>query len=42
VRAITSLYEGEWHGKQEIVVDDVLSLTMEVSYAILFSTRRRL
>jgi len=34
VRAITSLYEEEWRGKQDIVVDDVLGLTMAVSDAI--------
>lgn len=31
MRAITSLYEGSWHAKQEVVVDDTLSLTMGVS-----------
>ena len=31
VRVITSLYEGRWYGKQEIVVDDALDLTMAVS-----------
>jgi len=33
VRAITSLYEGLWHGKQEVVVEDALELTMGVSPA---------
>ena len=33
VRAITSLYEGLWHGKQEVVVEDALELTMAVSPA---------
>ena len=31
VRVITSLYEGPWHGKEEIVVEDTLSLTVAVS-----------
>ena len=34
VRAITSLYKGSWHDKQEIVTDDVLHLTMAVSSAM--------
>ena len=33
-RAITSLYEGSWHAKQEVVVEDTLSLTMGVSSAM--------
>ena len=31
VRAITSLYEGGWSGKQEIALDNTLDLTMAVS-----------
>ena len=31
MRAITSLYEGRWLGKQEIVIEDALELTMAVS-----------
>ena len=31
VRAITSLDEGSWSGKQEIVVDDAQDLTIAVS-----------
>ena len=31
VRAVTSLFEGEWVGRQEIIVDDALHLTMTVS-----------
>ena len=31
VRTITSLFEEEWRDKQEVVVDDALSLTMTVS-----------
>ncbi|KAF9643013.1 cytochrome P450 [Thelephora ganbajun] len=31
VKAITSLYEGGWCGKQEIVVDGVLHLTMDAA-----------
>jgi len=31
LRIITSLYEGDWSGKQEVVVDDTLSLTMAAS-----------
>ena len=34
MRAITSLYEEEWGDEQDIVIDDVLSLTMAVSGAI--------
>jgi len=34
VRAITSLYEGAWRGKQEVVVEDALELTMAVSPAL--------
>ena len=33
VRVVTSLYEGRWDGKQEIVADDTLDLTMAVSSA---------
>ena len=40
MRAITSLYGEEWHDKQEIIVDDVLSLTMAVSVTISLSTGR--
>ena len=32
VRAITSLYEGVWHDEQEVLVENVLGLTMEVSF----------
>ena len=42
VRVITSLYEGAWHGKQEVVVDDALDLTMEVSSAVRFAIGMRL
>ena len=38
--AITSLYEGGWRDKKEVVVDDVLGLTMAVSSVILLSVRR--
>ena len=38
MRAITSLYEEEWRDQQEVVVDDVLSLTMAVSSVIPPST----
>ena len=31
VRSITSLYEGEWRDKQEVVVENSLELTMAVS-----------
>ena len=31
VRAVTSLFEGEWLGKQEIILEDALHLTMTVS-----------
>ena len=31
VRVITSLHEGGWRGKQEIVVDDAQELAMTVS-----------
>jgi hypothetical protein len=31
VRVIASLYEGEWHGRQETFVDDVPRLTMAVA-----------
>ena len=31
VRAVTSLFEGEWVGRQETIVDDALHLTMMVS-----------
>ena len=31
VRVITSLHEGDWRGKQEVIVDDALCLTMVVS-----------
>ena len=41
VRAITSLYEGGWRGKQEVVYDDALSLTMGVSPTMPFSIGRR-
>jgi len=35
VRVITSLYEGgQWRSKKEVVVEDVLSLTMAVSSTI--------
>ena len=40
VRAITSLYEGPWRGKQEIITENALSLTMEVSSGAGLSTRR--
>ena len=33
MRAITSLYEGEWRDKQEVVIEDALELTMAVSPA---------
>jgi len=39
VRAITSLYEGLWSGKQEVVVDDALELTMAVSPAPAIGSR---
>ena len=38
VRTITSLYEGDWCDKQEVVVDDTLHLTLTVSSAIRSST----
>jgi len=38
MRTLTSLYEGGWCDKQEIVVDDTLHLTLKVSSAILLST----
>ena len=34
VRAVTSLYEGRWRDKQEIVFNNALDLTMAVSSAI--------
>lgn len=34
VRVITSLYEGEWRGKQEIALENTLELTMAVSSAM--------
>jgi len=40
VRAIASLYEGDWCDKQEVVVDNVLDLTMAVSSVMWFSTGR--
>ena len=42
VRAITSLYDGGWRDKQEVIVDDVLSLTMSVSSGARLSVVRRL
>jgi hypothetical protein len=42
VRVITSLYEGAWRGKQEVVVDDALDLTMEVSSAVRLAIGMRL
>jgi len=39
VRALTSLYEGGWRDKHEVVVDDALHLTLAVSSAIRLSTR---
>ena len=39
VRAITLLNEGRWHGKQEVVTDDALGLTMGVSSGIRLSIR---
>ena len=41
MRAITSLYEGSWNGKQELFVDDTLSLMMSVSSEVRLSTGRR-
>jgi len=38
LRTITSLYEGGWRDKQEVVVDDALHLTLTVSSAIRLST----
>jgi len=37
---MTSLHEEEWHDKQEIAVDDVLSFTLAVSVAMPLSTGR--
>jgi hypothetical protein len=41
VKVITSLYEGGWRDKQEVVVD-VLHLTTEVSSVVRLSIGRRL
>ena len=38
VRTITSLYEGDWCDKQEVVVDDTLHLTLTVSLMTRLST----
>ena len=38
---ITSLYEGDWNGKHEVVIDDTLSLTMAVSSTTQFPTGRK-
>ena len=38
MRTITSLYEGDWCDKQEVVVDDTLHLTLTVSLMIRLST----
>ena len=40
MRVITLLHEGRWHGKQEVVTDDALGLTMAVSSATRPSVRR--
>jgi len=37
MRALTSLYEGGWCDKQEVVVDDALHLTLTVSSTIWLS-----
>jgi hypothetical protein len=39
VRAVTTLYEGEWRDKQDIVAENALDLTMAVSSAMRLSTR---
>ena len=41
VRSITSLYEGEWRGKQEIIVDDATHLTLAVRTTICLSIGRK-
>ena len=33
VKAVTSLFQGEWRGKKEIMVDNAMHLTMAVSSA---------
>jgi len=38
VRALTSLYEGGWCDMQEVVVDDILRVTLTVSSPIWLST----
>ena len=42
VRAITSLYEGDWRDRQEIVLESVLELTMGVSAAVRIRTKEKL
>ena len=36
VRAITSLYEGDWRDKREVVAENALDLTMAVSSTMWF------
>jgi len=38
VRALTSLYEGGWCDRQEVIVDDILRVTLTVGSAIWLST----
>jgi len=38
MRALTSLYEGGWCDKQEVVVEDALHITLTVSSTIWLST----
>jgi len=40
VKVITSLCEGEWRDEQEVIVDNVLGLTLAVSPATPLLTRR--
>lgn len=40
VRVVTSLCDGKWDGKQEIVVDDALDLTMAASSVMRLSLWR--
>ena len=40
VRAIALLYEGQWRGKQEVVIDDALGLTMAASSGTWLPLRR--
>jgi hypothetical protein len=37
VKAVTTLFEGGWRGKQEIAVENALDLTMAVSPAMRLS-----